>query len=184
MIWRRRALQLVCDLLGPAVSRWRARFASMISSPNFPRRVAMSLVDFDRRVYRLEYPWVCTDGGRSSSARPKQQNDCTVRALAIARDLPYDEAYDILKDAGRKSGRGFDFVKWVASQPWATKISFPAVKGKRRMTPAQFCRDYPKGIFILRVTKHLIAVRDGVIYDAFENRPDRCVYAAWAVGLT
>lgn len=141
----------------------------------------MSLVDFDRSVHRLEYAWICTDGGRASSNRSKQKNDCTVRALAIARNLPYDEAYDVLKDAGRKSSRGFDFVKWIETQPWATKIAFPAVKGQRRMTPAQFCRDFPKGTFILRVTKHVFTVKDGVIYDAFENRPDRCVYACWSV---
>lgn len=141
----------------------------------------MSLVDFDRNAHRLEYAWICTDGGRASSTRPKQKNDCTVRALAIARNLPYDEAYDVLKDAGRKSSLGFDFVKWIETQPWATKIAFPAVKGQRRMTPAQFCRDFPKGTFILRVTKHVFTVKDGVIYDAFENRPDRCVYACWSV---
>lgn len=141
----------------------------------------MSLVDFDRRAHRLEYTWICTDGGRASSTRPKQKNDCTVRALAIARNLPYDDAYDVLKDAGRKCGRGFDFVKWIDAQPWATKISFPAVKGQRRMTPAQFCQDFPRGIFILRVTKHVLVVKEGVVYDAFENRPDRCVYACWSV---
>jgi hypothetical protein len=145
------------------------------------RRAVMSVVDFDRSVRCLEYTWVNSDGGRSTSKRKAQKNDCTVRALAIARQLPYDDAYDILKEAGRKCGRGFDFVKWIETQPWATKISFPAVKGKPRMTPAQFCRDYPKGTYILRVTKHVVAVRDGVVFDTFENRPDRCVYTAWAV---
>lgn len=149
--------------------------------PSLLRRVIMSFVDFDRTVHCLEYSWINLDGGRSTSKRKAQKNDCTVRALALARDLPYDEAYDILKDAGRKCGRGFDFVKWVGSQPWATKIAFPAVKGQRRMTPAQFCRDYPKGTYILRVTKHVFVVRDGIIYDTFENRPDRCVYCAWAI---
>lgn len=141
----------------------------------------MSLVDLDRRPHRLEYSWICTDGGRASSTRPKQKNDCTVRALAIARNLPYDEAYDLLRNAGRKCSRKFDFVKWMDTQPWSTKISFPAVKGQRRMTPAQFCRDFPKGTFILRVTNHVLVVKDGFVYDAFENRPDRCVYACWSV---
>lgn len=29
------------------------------------------------------YPFKYSDGGRSESRRPKQRNDCTVRALAI-----------------------------------------------------------------------------------------------------
>lgn len=145
------------------------------------RRAVMSCVGFDRSVQRLEYPWVLSDGGRSQSKRSAQKNDCTVRALAIARGLPYDEAYDILKDAGRKCSRGFDFVRWIATQPWATKIAFPAAKGQRRMTPAQFCIDHPRGTFILRVSKHVFAVVDGVVHDTFENRPDRCVYTAFRV---
>lgn len=145
------------------------------------RRAAMSIVDFDQSVRRVEYQWRCADGGRSQSKRKAQKNDCTVRALAIARSIPYDDAYDILKDAGRKCSRGFDFVGWIADQPWAAKIAFPAVKGQRRMNPAQFCREYPQGTFILRVSKHVFAVVDGVVHDTFENRPDRCVYCAWRI---
>ena len=145
------------------------------------RRAVMSTVDFDKSVRSLEYFWVNSDGGRSISKRPAQKNDCTVRALAIARNLPYDDAYDILKEAGRKCSRGFDFVGWMSEQSWATKLAFPAVKGQRRMSPAQFCRDYPIGHYILRVSKHVIAVKDGVIFDTFENRPDRCVYSAWSI---
>lgn len=45
--------------------------------------------------------YVRCDAGRSASRRPRQKNDCTVRALALARGLTYDEAYDTLKAAGR-----------------------------------------------------------------------------------
>lgn len=146
-----------------------------------PRRASMSFVDENRSVHCLAYMWIQTDAGRATSKRKAQRNDCTVRALAIARKLPYDTAYDILKAAGRVSGRGFDFAQWINDQPWATKLSFPAVKGKRRMTPAQFCQDYPAGVYILRAAKHVIAVCDGVLHDTFENSPDRCIYGAWRI---
>lgn len=38
--------------------------------------------------------WVKSDAGRSESRRPRQKNDCTVRALALALELRYDDAYD------------------------------------------------------------------------------------------
>lgn len=68
--------------------------------------VSMSGVGLDGKPYLLSYPWICTDAGRSQSKRPRQSNDCTVRALALALDCPYDQAYDTLKTAGRIASRG------------------------------------------------------------------------------
>lgn len=145
------------------------------------RKSVMSVCPFDGPCYRLEYPWVWSDGGRSQSKRPRQKDDCTVRALAIACAMPYDEAYDILAQAGRKCSRGFPFAEWINCQPWATKIAFPAVKGQRRMNPSSFVSVYPSGTYICKVAKHVFAVIDGVLYDTSENPPDRCIYTAWAV---
>lgn len=127
------------------------------------------------------YPWTRTDAGRSDSRRPRQSNDCTVRALATACQLSYDAAYDILKDAGRSSGRRFRMQDWLDQQTWAKKISFPAVKGRPRMNVATFSRQYQHGTYIVRVAKHVFAVRDGVVFDDNHNRPDRCVYTAWRI---
>lgn len=146
-----------------------------------PHTVIMSGVGFDRKPFCLSYPAILTDGGRAGSKRPRQKNDCTVRALALALDLAYDDAYDRLADAGRKCARGFAFPKWMNQQPWATKMSFPAVKGMPRMNPATFVKQFPQGRFICQVAKHVLVVLDGVVYDAFENRPDRCIYVAWAI---
>jgi hypothetical protein len=133
----------------------------------------------------VKYPFVYTDGGRSESRRPRQASDCTVIALAVAADLPYDEAYDILKDAGRKSHRGFNFRAWADNQivrDWFFEwVSFPAVKGQRRMNPVRFCCEFPKGRYIARVAKHVVAVVDGTMYATFPERDDRCIYGVWAL---
>lgn len=127
-------------------------------------------------------PFVQTDAGRSSSKRSKQKNDCTVRAWATANHIPYDEAYDVLKSFGRKSGRGIDFKGFANTQiNIVSRISFPAVKGKKRMNIGKFCNQYDKGIFIIKTAKHVSAVLDGVVHDTFEPRHDRCVYAAYAL---
>lgn len=127
------------------------------------------------------YLWVKTDGGRASSKRPKQTNDCTVRALALARGIPYDEAYNLLAKAGRPCSAGFRIQEWLDTKPWAHKLSFPAVAGERRMNPASFVTQFPKGIYICRVAKHVFTVRDGVVFDALANRIDRCIYTAWRI---
>ena len=125
------------------------------------------------------------DAGRSQSKRSRQQNDCTVRALALAVDISYDEAYDILKEAGRKCGAGFHFKDWVTTAQvnnckfeW---ISFPATKGERRMNPQKFCNTFPSGKYIARVAKHVFCVIDGVVHDTFESAEDRCIYGCWKV---
>jgi hypothetical protein len=47
-------------------------------------------------------PFSFNDGGRQLSKRPRQRNDCTVRAVAIACDFSYDSAYDLLEGQWQK----------------------------------------------------------------------------------
>lgn len=130
-----------------------------------------------------------SDGGRSKSRRPKQSNDCTVVALAIACDLPYDTVYDYLSQEGRKCGSGFRFGDWVKLLKWNetdffgygfTWLPIQAVKGELRCDPDQFCKDFWKGPYIMQVSRHVIAVKNGVYYD-HTNWGHRCVYGAWRV---
>jgi len=149
-----------------------------------PEIVTMGVCNYQNGVYEkylLSYPFIYHDGSRSNSKRKKQSNDCTVRAVAIAFDLGYDIAYDLLHDAGRKCSRGFDFVAWINHHPLAEKISFPAIKGKRRMNPATFCKQFDTGVFICRVAKHVFTVKNGIVFDTFRNRADRCIYTAWKI---
>jgi len=132
--------------------------------------------------YTVSYPLRIWDAGRSTSRRPKQKDDCTVRALVAAWGDPYDHVYDLLAAAGRKCGRGFNISVWLNARPTLfTKIPFPAVKGQRRMNPVTFVQQYPTGTYICQVAKHVFAVVDGVVIDTFESRCDRCIYAAWRV---
>ncbi len=127
------------------------------------------------------YPWLRTDAGRSVSARPKQKNDCTVRALALVRGSTFDEAYDTLANAGRKCSKGFHIGVWLEGQDWATKISFPAIKGEPRMNPAKFAERFQNGRFICRTAKHVYAVIDGVAMDTARSKSNRCIYTAWRI---
>lgn len=133
-----------------------------------------------------DYPYNKNDGGRTLSKRPKQSNDCTVRSIAIACEITYDTAYDILKEAGRKCGQGFEFSKWIKSNPNINNKQFKwnffkAVKGYRRMNPLTFTREYKEGIYICQTAKHVFAVVNGTVQDMFQERPDRCIYGCWEV---
>lgn len=135
--------------------------------------------------YLEVYPFRQTDAGRAQSLRPKQINDSAVRALALVCGLAYDEAYDLLASAGRKSHRHFDFTHWVESASRYGYLfswhHFPAIKGRRRINPITFCQRYNKGRWVIKTTKHVAAVIDGVLHDEFLMRPNRCIYGAWKV---
>jgi hypothetical protein len=130
--------------------------------------------------------FVQTDAGRSKSLRPRQANDCTVRALALAVEVPYDVAYDELARRGRKSHRRTHFPNQARDDEafgvqlrW---IPFSAVKGQPRMTPEAFCRseEFRYGTWILKMAKHVATVKDGALHD-LEPNGGRCVYGVWEV---
>lgn len=126
-----------------------------------------------------------TDAGRSDSRRPRQRNDCTVRALAVACGIHYDVAHALLAAAGRATGKRFDLKSWAKVSDVGSKRftwrGFPAVKGERRMDPERFAAAHPRGAYILKTAKHVIACVDGIVHDDRRPLPGRCVYGGWAV---
>ena len=59
--------------------------------------------------------------------------DCTVRAIAIVCDIPYDSAYELLEANGRKCNRGIrlrPLLEGALSNEYRFKwTAFPAIKG-------------------------------------------------------
>ena len=108
--------------------------------------------------------------------------DCTVHATAIAAQIPYFEAHELLARFGRRPRRGVkyrDFIAWATSPiTWATSPSPKGVIGAYRVqrvkldkpvTLAQFLKDFPNGRFVVRKRGHVFAVIDGKQFDASPN---------------
>lgn len=122
------------------------------------------------------------DGRRSPSAK---DSDCQVRALATARGIDYQDAWALLYVVqGERRACSFILVETLRVQDSRfgviRQLDFPAKRGQKRMTGAEFCRKYPKGRFVLRMAHHVAAVKDGQVYDTFDST-DACVYSAWEV---
>ncbi len=144
------------------------------------------------------------DGRRSKEAKGR---DCTVRALTVAIAVSYETAWDMLYEfqavqrtnafdlgglldqrlsespgirLSQRSSMGdpADRRRWTVKQA----LSFPAVKGKPRMTPAAFVKKYPTGRYVLSLAHHVVAVRDGVVIDTWDCTK-KCVYKAWEIEL-
>jgi hypothetical protein len=125
------------------------------------------------------------DAGASARSKGGDKNDCQVRALATARGIAYNEAYNLLyRIQGERGWCSFCLVEALGELDprldVVRRLDFPAVKGKPRMTGRAFCAQYPCGRFILRMSHHVAAVVDGVLTDTFDSS-EKCVYLAWEI---
>ena len=146
--------------------------------------------------------WVQDDGGRQAAGFKGSTGDCVVRAIAIACELPYAEVYDALHEAtlGRRAAapqartslrrsrprsrqpthrrhrRVYD--RYLADRGW---VWTPTMKIGHGCTVHLRAEELPRGRLIVRVSRHMCAVIDGVIHDTHDPSREgtRCVYGYW-----
>ena len=108
----------------------------------------------------------------------KSVGDCTVRAIAIATGSAWVETYLDLCLMGML----------MADMPSANAISTAYLKSKgfhRRTIPddcpdyytiSDFCKDHPKGTYIIGTGSHLTTVIDGDLLDSWDSSNECPVY--------
>lgn len=132
------------------------------------------------------------DGGRKEATGKKSSRDCVARAVAIASGIPYAEVYRALADgcASEIRSKSSDADHGVrVTRTWFKRY----MKGLGfRWTPTMGigtgCRvhlkdgELPMGRLVVNVSRHMVAVIDGVIRDTHNpsRGGTRCVYGYWA----
>lgn len=148
--------------------------------------------------YKYSQFMVENDGGRSEHFKGRT-GDCVTRAIAIAAEKPYKEVYDALFERAKEFAKGRSkAAKVVAKDP-----------SPRNGVRKEIYKDYlenelgwtwvplmgigtgctihargdelPKGRLILRLSKHLTAMIDGVLHDTYDctREGTRGVYGYW-----
>ena len=124
------------------------------------------------------------DGGRSEAGYKGTAGDCVTRAIAIATGKPYQEVYDALnvmckkKLAYGKSSSGVSrkvYDKYLKSIGWNWHPTMGIGTGcKVHLRDGEI----PMGNIICRVSRHLVAVIDGIVNDNHncQRNENRCVY--------
>jgi hypothetical protein len=137
-------------------------------------------------------------GYTESAIAKNETNDCFVRAVASAYEIPYDEAHTWVKEKfNRQNRKGTMFVSCKLGQfskegeklnektikeIWFLKTIDKATNKIKRTTLNQFIKKYPTGTYIIIVRGHAFTLKNGavigntedakslkkVVHDAFE----------------
>lgn len=140
--------------------------------------------------------WAHNDGGRASAGYLGNAGDCVARSISIATGKPYEEIYDALNalavsERTGKRKRGISSArKGVYRQTYHRYLLSIGWQWTPTMLIGQGCKvhlrkeELPSGRLVVCVSKHLVAVIDGVIQDTHDpsRNGTRCVYGYFTKG--
>jgi len=133
---------------------------------------------------------IISDGGRAAAGFNGTTGDCVTRAIAIATGKPYQEVYDEINELAKGEKltpkmRGSSSArtgvhkklqrKYMSNLGWVYTPTMKIGSGCKVHLRAD---ELPSGRLIVQVSKHLVAVIDGIMHDTFDPSRDgtRCVY--------
>lgn len=112
-----------------------------------------------------------------------ERRNCTVRAFHHAFNIPYEEAYEVLKTiGGRKENKGINFEAFMKKLGWHYKGIIFKRHSMGRVSLNKFMESDTKGTYIAKVSGHVFAIIDGVIYDTHEQSGRRQLIDLWSIG--
>lgn len=104
--------------------------------------------------------------------------DCAARAVSVALDIDWEEAYNLIADAGYSMGDmpSSDSV-WgaVLRQHGFYRAAIPN-SCPDCYTAEDFAADHPRGVFVLGFGGHVATVIDGDLYDSWDSSHEVPVY--------
>jgi len=137
--------------------------------------------------------FVHDDGGREAAGFRGSAGDCVTRAIAIATERPYQQVYNELHGlmgslpstpARKRAWSPRSGVPRCVYDPYLKLIGWvwtPTMAIGQGCTVHLRDDELPGGRLIVRVTRHMCAVIDGVVHDTHDpsRSGTRCVYGYW-----
>lgn len=134
--------------------------------------------------------FVFNDGGRKDAGYIGISSDCATRAIAIATGIPYQTVYDSINETAKSERRGkrkkgishartgvyrTTFRKYLESLGWTFVPTMTIGSGCKVHLRTN---ELPSGRLVVSVSKHVVAVINGVIHDTHDcsRSGQRCVY--------
>lgn len=104
--------------------------------------------------------------------------DCSVRAISKALDISWEKAYAMLSVNGFLMGNIM-----AADEVWGSILRQNGFK--RKLVPsdcpdcysvAEFCEEYPNGVYVVKSENHVATVIDGDLYDSWDSSDKTVIY--------
>lgn len=97
--------------------------------------------------------------------------DCSVRAISKALNTDWETAYILIMINGFSMGDviSSDAVWGSVLRQHGFNRSVIPNSCPDCFTVADFCKENPEGIFVLGTGGHVVTVKDGVLYDAWDS---------------
>lgn len=137
---------------------------------------------------------VIDDGGRKAAGFKGATGDCVTRAIAIAVGLPYVVVYNALNDLAKlerpRGKRKRSNARTGVNRPTYHKLLLDlGATWVPTMSIGSGCKvhlradELPAGRLVVRCSKHVVAVIDGVMHDEYDPSRDgtRCVYGYYVI---
>ncbi len=112
--------------------------------------------------------------------------DCAIRAVAKALDISWETSFALISSMAFNMGEVMD-----ANAAWGAVLRQNGFY--RDIIPntcpdcysvKDFCRDYPKGTYVLGFGDHAATVIDGVLYDSYDSSGKIPIYFWYKVEKT
>ncbi len=101
----------------------------------------------------------------------RRVGDCAVRAVSVALNISWEDAYALITAAGFAMGdMPSSNSVWgaVLRQHGFSRMNLPD-ECPDCYTAEDFAHDHPRGIYVLGFGNHVATIRDGIIYDAWNS---------------
>ena len=112
--------------------------------------------------------------------RFRHVNDCTVRAISLALNISWENAYDLLSSYAKEQGVMMDEVTYIDDFLEKHFKKWCGCKDKVKVTVEQFVESHPVGTFLITMRGHITCCVNGCIYDTF-NPKDRYIWGVYEV---
>lgn len=130
------------------------------------------------------------DGGRNDAGYRGTTGDCVTRSISIVTGKPYKEVYDALNQLSESERTGKRKKTKSNSRTGVYRVTYekylkslgytwtPTMKIGSGCKVHLSSNELPDGRLIVKVSKHITAVIDGVLNDTYDcsRNGTRCVY--------
>jgi hypothetical protein len=136
------------------------------------------------------------DGGRAAAGYKGSASDCVTRSIAIATGKTYQEVYDALNRLAERERLGKRRKRRSSSRTGVHRATYQRYlyalgwRWTPTMSIGSGCQvhlrasELPQGPLLVKVSRHLTAVIDGVLHDTHNcsRGGTRCVYGYFSMG--